>query len=369
MIPRWLPLPLAVVLLWLDALHAQKPTQIGINPFYRDTTASINYNKMYEDIEIMRCLLDRKLHGIYPSHTYQSFGMVGMQGGIGGMRGGMGMGMAGGMMPVTVPMRSLEGVYLKGQGVVYTATVASLQPPAKAGSDTSSPKRYAADVLENEWESIRRQIRNEKEKPTTPEASKPPSLSDVLLKMMAENGHNFSQLGENESLTLVLTVHSASSLSPAAKSGGGSAKTEPKSTANILVSDLIAQVRDNELLGELHLKQGKHEEAIKAFHYVLKRISDPKREAELHRKLAQCYLMQGDDEKARAELDQAIALVKKETEAKAKPASTAKPATTLPIKLIISAPKKLLDQAEAGKITFEEFRRQAHVETLRFDGR
>jgi hypothetical protein len=32
-------------------------------------------------------------------------------------------------------------------------------------------------------------------------------------------------------------------------------------------------------------------------------------------------------------------------------------------------PKKLLDETKEGKIPFEEFRRRARVETLRFDER
>jgi hypothetical protein len=60
-------------------------------------------------------------------------------------------------------------------------------------------------------------------------------------------------------------------------------------------------------------------------------------------------------------------LTKKGTEAK--PAPAAKPVAALPIKLIISAPKKLLDEAGKGKMTFEEFRRRASVETLRFADR
>jgi tetratricopeptide (TPR) repeat protein len=330
--------------------------------------------KMYEDIEIMRRILDRKLHGLYPSHIYQTFGMVGMQGGgdglggIGGMRGMQsGMGMAGGMMPVTVPLRSLEGVYLKGQGVVYTATLKSLQRPAKAEADSAKDLLMAIGQRDSEWDSIRRQVRNEKEKPKKPEESKPPSLSDVLLKVLAENGHHFSQLGENESLTIVLTVHEESPSSPAAKSGTGSTKAKSKSTPSGSDADTEREVRNLWMLGHLHMKQEKYNEAILAFQRYLELATRPQQAAPVHRRLAECYLMQGKDTEAQAELERAVALTKKETEAREKPA--ANPAAALPVKLIISAPKKLLDQVKAGKISFEDFRRQASVEMLRFGDR
>ncbi len=75
-------------------------------------------------------------------------------------------------------------------------------------------------------------------------------------------------------------------------------------------------------------------------------------------------------EEARAALGQVLALAIEDKEANAKPAPAATPpAAPLPIKLIVSAPKKLLDQVKEGKISFEEFRRQASVETLTFDGK
>lgn len=398
MILRSLPLVLFAVVFAPGLLHAQ-PHLLEGQPIFIDIDRPPNHDKMYEDIEIMRRILDKKLHGLYPSRTYQTFGMSGMQGGMYGMPGGMygmeerkgmggingmlggmggmwgGMGMGGGMMPVTVSLPSLEGVYLKGQGVVYTATLASLQPPAKAEAHRSG-NAYQAFLqsahVNSEWESIRRQVRNEKEKPKKPEASKQPSLSDVLLKVLAENGHHFSQLGENESLTIIITVHDANAPLPPAKSGEGSAKTESKLSNTSGGSDLQSQVRDLELLGELHLKQGKYNEAIEALHKAMVMTKSPKRNAELCRKLAQCYLMRQDPadfRNARATLEEALALMEKDKEAKNEPAPAAKPAPALPVKLIISAPKKLLDQAKEGKIAFEEFRRQAHVETLRFDHR
>jgi tetratricopeptide (TPR) repeat protein len=325
--------------------------------------------KMYEDIEIFRRILDRKLNTYYPRITLQSTGgMAGMQGGMMGMQGGM-IGMQGGMQGMQ-PMigqspplalyssnatwvqqetsRTLEGVYLEGQGIIYTATLASLQPRGKAEAAPPPPV--------DEWESIRRQLRNEKEEPRKAEASKPPELSDVVLKMLAEYGHHFSQLHDNESLILILTVRDARS---------SAVKTAKKAELNPADAQ---KVRDLERVADLHQKQGQYSEAITNYLKLVELNLGTKQEAALHRKLAQCYLSLAQDEKARTELDAAQALLKKEKDDKDKPA--AKPAAAaLPGKLMISVPKRLLDQAVTGKMPFDEFRRRANVRKLTFDER
>jgi tetratricopeptide (TPR) repeat protein len=406
MTSRLLPLTLLAVACTPTLLHAQPPPQFPNAPFPSFPTASpnpyanlkdptidsTNYDKMYEDIEVMRRILDRQLQPLYPSHTYETFGMVGM-GGMDGMRGapgmpGMqpntglggvggiggfdglrgGMGMAGGTTTVVVPMRSLEGVYLKGQGVVYTVTLSSLQPPKKAA------KSEAAKPV-SEWDSVRRQVRNEKEEPKKSEASKPPALSDVLLKMLAENGHHFSQLGSNESLIIVLTVHEkerASSTRKSTRGGGRGGSTGPSEQKGNFGggSDLRGKVSDLVLLGDLHQKQSKYEEAIAEYLKAVELGPDLTEEPTLYRKLAQCYLALGQDEKAQKMLDKVKSLLPTHADPRGRPASPDKPASAekptaaLPVKLIISAPKKLLDQAKEGKITFEELRRQARVETV-----
>ncbi len=400
MILRWLMLVLSVVVFSPSLLHAQQlpssqapgsnstaPSPLSAFP----GTDSTNYDKMYEDIEILRRILDRKLEPLYPSHPSKTSGMVGMQGGMVGMQGGM-AGMQGGMRgmsgmslglqsmiyPAVIPIRSLEGVYLKRQGVIYTATLSSLQPPAKVETDGSA-RDWAASVPitlmpADEWESVQRKVRKEKEEPKKPEASKPPSLSDVLLKVLAENGHHFSQLGENESLTIVITVHKTNPPSSARKSAGGgsggSAKTVSKQT-NTSRSDRREEASDFELLGDLHQKQGHYGEAIKAFGRAAAREPGPgpNEAARLYRKMAQCFLALGQDEEAQEMVGHIHSLRKESEDAKDKPAPAAKPVPALPVKLIISAPKKLLDEAKGGKISFEEFRRRARVETLEFGNR
>lgn len=373
-------LPVLAIGLFFPALLRAQEEEYKFDPFRPNATDSNKFDKMYEDIEIFRRILDHNLAFLYPTHTSMTFGMVGMQGGMmgsmmGGFGGGMGMqggmmgggmGMAGGMMPVVTPLPSLEGVYLKGQGVVYTATLTSL-------SWTTKTAKVEATKPVSEWESVRRQLHNDKEEPKKPEASKPPTLSDVLLKVLAENGHNFSQLGANESLTIVLTVHQPHSPSPARKArrggSGSSATTTGTASGSAGTFVRLSEVSDREILGDLHQKQGHYQEAINAFRSAAAREPSPgpNDAARLYRKMAQCYLVLGEDENARKALDLISALRKESADAKDKPAPAAKPAVALPTKLIISVSKKLLGEAKEGKISFEELRSKVHVETLRFD--
>lgn len=379
MICRWLLLIPAITLLSLRLLRADEWTY----RFTSTTADSTNADKMYEDIEIFRRILDRKLEPLYPTHNCTTFGMLGMQGSMMGMQGGM-MGMQGGMMGMggmsmmggmpmmgsgTAIVRSLEGVYLKGQGVVYTATLASLQAPSKAAkAETTKPV--------SEWERVRRQLHNEKEEPKKVQASKSPTLSDVLLEVLAENGHHFSQLGDNESLTLVLTVHKSGQSLSARKS---TEKSEKKASPEPLVdSPDVSKLRDLELLGDLHLKQGRGDEAMAAFTKALQlhhdslakagrsSLDDPelKLQASLRRKLAQCLLQKGQDEAAHTLLDQAITLLKKAEDKQKRTPAARSAMAALPVKLIISAPKKLLHQVKEGTIAFEELRGKARVEMI-----
>ncbi len=252
MILRSLLLVLFAIVFAPDFLHAQRLLRFSEKEIVA-TNDQPGYDKMYEDIEILRRILDRKLKPLYPrvhvpnllSNPFTSQLQSPYELAPGQLQSPYDF--APGQLytlyhraePRTYVLSSppskeeilssLEGVYLKGQGVIYTATVSSLRLSGKAERDSTVEALLTTIAQQDsEWESVRRQVRNEKEKPKKPEASKPPSLSDVLLKVLAENGHHFSQLGENESLTIVLTMHETSPSSTAAKSAGGSAKEESK---------------------------------------------------------------------------------------------------------------------------------------------
>jgi tetratricopeptide (TPR) repeat protein len=375
MIARSLILAVCVAVLLPGLPRAQETSPPrGVTAAAADSTAD---RKMYEDIEILRRILDRKLHTLYPPSVTPSTqypllvnpnlqgGMLGMQGGMIGLQGGrMGMDTMGSTMfanPVYTQQVSykMEGVYLKGQGVVYTVTLPTLDRSAKVETVRSV----------SEWESVRREFRKEKQ---PPKKSDEVGLREVLLKVLAENGRHFSRLGENESLTIVVTVHEENKPQPSRKSEAKPANSgsKPTLTARTLIDSATgsSKAHDLELLGDLHLKQGRSADAIAALQKALEMASGSKQKAALHRKLAQAYLMQEKNDEARSHIDRAIAFLKEATDAKNNSAPASKPeATPLPVKMIIAVPKKLLDQASDGKMAFEEFCRRASVETLRFE--
>ena len=338
MIWRWLQLLPALVLFSPGLLHAQAETK-AFDPFKPNAPDN---STMYEDIEIFRRILDRKLHPLYPRINYPSIGKINLNNpypqlylnnlyhpsGMPGWQNGLLIAphetlwstIAGSPYVLadnrifwadltnTLPNRpfrvqeevrqTLEGVYFKGHGIVYTATLSSLQPAAKA----ETPKSVS------EWENVRRQLHNEKEEPKKAEAAKPPALSDVLLKVLAENGHHFSRLDENESLILVLTVRGANPSPSARKSATETKKTTSQTLLEESGSAVSSKLRDLELLGDLHMKQEHYGQARDAFRKAMELKPTPERAAALARKLAQAYLLLNNIKEARGALDQALAL-------------------------------------------------------------
>lgn len=171
------------------------------------------------------------------------------------------------------------------------------------------------------------------------------------------------------------------------------------------VADENAQVHKTEqqnlvLLGDLQMKQGRYKEAIAAYHKAYEeqqkshpqgvvgelastmKNDDPRLQQhvsslELATKWAQAALAAGDqDEAARAlknitdSSTRVDASLKKWIEARARPARPAqgprRQSGVLPNKLIISAPKRLLDQVGAGKISFEEFKKGVSVHHVEY---
>jgi tetratricopeptide (TPR) repeat protein len=257
----------------------------------------------------------------------------------------------------SAPALNTEGVYLPGQGVVYTLTLPLPPPPPAKAEPAQAPAKPVSD-----WDRVRRELRNEKPEPERKEPPhRQPSLEEIILRVLMENGHHFTQLRENESITVVVTFRggkhtpgkievtfqSKAEPAPQTASGGGSGSSQ----------------QDYELLGDLHLKQGKMSEALEAYRRAVKENQDPKRTAALYRKLARALLAMDRTEEARHVLDQALEYQQK---AQAAPAQPSRPAETgrvsLPAKLILGASKRLLDEAAGGKMSLEEFQKAANVE-------
>jgi tetratricopeptide (TPR) repeat protein len=358
----------------------------------------------------------------------QLLGVGGGQGGMGGTglglgglgMGGLGAGGQGGfsggglhstsMAPVSVPAYGkAQGTYIKGHGVIYTIVL----PPSKHESKPTVPLL----PTQSEWDRVRKQIRGENP-PSSGSAPKPkePSLADTVLEVLAKNGHHFSQLAESENLTVSIIFRDAEPLSrggrlrtildrmrlggdridvnaiypgeliesqntplsselaepsPAGDGQGAGEKKKPRAGTGGGGSGEKSSPDDYELLGDLHLKQGQGQEALRAYQQALAKSSDAQHAAALYLKLAQLYLTtQKDETEARQAMDRARELLTQAAPAADKSAPKPAPASglaqPLPSRLIISVPKRLLDQVGAGKMTLEEFKKKANVERLSF---
>jgi tetratricopeptide (TPR) repeat protein len=373
--------------------------------------------QMHEDVEVMRRILNRSLnlpryspHSVWvPGNSLGALGALGGSGGAlgnpyGGLGGGQGFsggnGFGGGhtVSVSTLEFAAVEGVYLKGHGAIFTLT---LPPQQNLKPDAAVP---SADKPLSEWERVRKEVRGEK----VEDAAKPkknPTVLDTLLKVLAENGTHLSQLAPDETVTIVVTFREDGGAKNAGQYQGNQWELERIGVGNILSRDHIgyepasdglvriiraatdsdanenaaqpkdvsagatkeipAAVKDSILLGELNFKQGKYKEAEKAYLTALKLLENSPDDGALHQVyqvLAQTYLADGKTEEAKNYLEKAIALEKKKASNPNSPKKEAKAASAVPAKLLVSAPKKLLDQVGSGKITFEEFKKEASVD-------
>jgi hypothetical protein len=267
-----------------------------------------------------------------------------------------------------------QGVYIKGQGVVYTLT---LPPPQRALQEKEKP----ASKPISDWDRIRDEIHQQKQ-PAEEKKEPPrePTLPELILGVLAENGRHFAQLGDNESITIAITFRNAvgpSSSVPMKQTGENTNQNVPRSAATDSTSSTASgangdatttsSVRDYELLGDLELKQSKYAEALAAYYKALNQKLDTKQQAALKAKLAQVMMAQGKYAEAERLLQDVLQLQKVQAEPKpSQPKQADPPRSLLPSKLIISAPRKLLAQYADGKMSLDEFRKQATVEMLNF---
>jgi hypothetical protein len=270
------------------------------------------------------------------------------------------------------PALDLEGVYLPGQGVIYTVT---MPPPPRDPRPAATP---ASDKPLSDWDRARKEIRNEK---PAPEQSKlqprEPALADIILKVLADNGKHFTLLKPEETLTVAVTfrpvmieqplavfhdISDSGGQSPA--SGGGKSDTDKQSGT---AAKPATTARDYLLLGDLHLKQGKAQDAITSYQMAAKLKPELAEEPSILERVAQAELALGHKDQAAAMIVRARKLRDDSIAQRNKNTQTGDaPAAPLPAKLIISATKKLLDQVGNGQISYEAFKKEAHVEYLTF---
>ncbi len=120
----------------------------------------------------------------------------------------------------------------------------------------------------------------------------------------------------------------------------------------------------------MQLKQGKAQEAIKAFQRALNLSPPPKQVAALYQKISQADLMSGDIIAATKSMEMAMENLKLAAEP-AKNQSTGGSAKiesrpSLPPKLIISAPKRLMNMVADKQLPYAQFRRQVTIDYFDF---
>jgi hypothetical protein len=350
--------------------------------------------KMYEDIEIMRRLLSRKLQPVTApdkplvatSAQPNSGGMWGAKGGCYGGSGGYVLqqtqtGAAWKETSAGVRPLNLEGVYVKDQGVIYTVTL----PPSSR--DPSTVLGRPAPKTLSEWDRMRKEVRHEKVEPADKSGqAKRPSVAETVLKTLAENGHHFTRLDDKETLTVVVTFRASPSgngpwpalIQQQLISQGAAARTGayPDIKDASYYAKGSPSVRSYELLGDLHLRHGRANEALPSYGKALEMAKstpkevDAKQVAAIYSKVAQAYLALKQNDQAQKAVEFSLVYLKKSEENGGKADKSAKGKTSsLPAKLIITASKKLLDQAGAGKMTFAEFAKEAKVEYLTFSAK
>src|SRR6202023_439005 len=91
-----------------------------------------------------------------------------------------------------------EGVYLKGHGVVYTVTlpIAAQKPQVPLGQPADKPL--------SPWEKEQRALRGDKTEPTKKAETGPPSVSETVLRLLADNGKHFTELAPDETVTVAV---------------------------------------------------------------------------------------------------------------------------------------------------------------------
>jgi len=377
-------------LLLSSALLAQSPRPAAEN-VDRPT------NSMAEHVEIFRKVLGRKLHPGHSTYGYRSVqsadglsnyyvpsnGALWSHDGLGVLRAWSQDGSDG----------AVEGVYLNGYGVVFTATLPSSSRGGKPSDDKPATKQMT------DWDRAQMELRGEKPAMATtpPVAQRAPSARDIILQVLADNGAHLSRLRDDERLTVVVTFHDrGSSLMsgalPTAVSGtlglttsqgavGGQNLYAPRLASPQTVAPLGAQnrapssARDYELLADLHLKQQEYQTAIEAYKKAIDAYQEEAKsgqsgDGDAGRNLRPLLLRQAQAQLGLGQADRAMELLQKARSANpgSSPATTAKESTKdsgkprIPSKLIISATKRQLDQVAQGKMTPEEFRKSATID-------
>jgi hypothetical protein len=411
---------IALVLLVPALVQAQ-----GAPEKTRRALTAKDQERMYEDIEIMRRLLNRQLAMIRANNCIQCHAHPFKD--LSGMPAPHGVAMgdfdSDGFPDVFVVQHHAEtaghgvvseGLYLPGQGVVFQAVL-----PRQFEQLHGIPVMAKAPEL-SEWEKVRKEIHGEK-----PVAAKSPRghnfrIEDVFLKVLADNGRHFAQLAPSETITIAITFRgpdpdvvvidgsgsmmlrgssggmrppglggSSSGTTGAGSSsttgGGFSGSTFPLGTMGKKpgFSGTTAGIEGLKAAGVLPIQSGAGNRPPGSQATDLELLADmyikqgkftsaiasyekalaqhPNRKGELYRKLAEVYLKMGNSNEA---IQKAMEYLKKIQSAPSSKTQAKLP--PLPPRLIISVPKKVLDAFGGGQLSLDALRKEASIEWLRF---
>jgi hypothetical protein len=324
--------------------------------------------------------------------------------------------------PAAAEFSGAQGVYLKGQGIVYALTVPLHFQKPVAGPTKPAPKELTP------WERVRQELRGEKVEAEKPREPADMSIADTVLKVLAENGKNLTRLPDGENVTFAITLPAPQSCvtchagkgggmtgggGPGMMPGGMGSGGPPGSGGGLSGAGVgppgsgmapgggfgppggsgsrsgppavggadsgpdtsRAEFRKYALLGDLAMKQHDYNQAAEAYMKASAVYKQPPSEAdaqleviELGSKLARALMALGK----KAEAENVVKAVAQLSDRLAGGAAPTKPVEgksqiPLPAKLIIEVRKALIDQLGSGKITFDEFRKAASVEHLTFD--
>ncbi len=420
---RYRTLCLALVVGWCGSpmATAQQAPSAAQQPTYPvpfvDSGKTVDPKAMWEDVEIFRRILDRSIQGwagkgqasvatslLELSNRKELY--------VGKYAAALQPGEVATLISNSTGHQNLhnlcatEGNYLKGYGVVFTATL-----PWNSNPVTESPK--SAPKALSEWDRVRNELRGVKVEADTGKAHPRTSLTDVVLKALADNGRHFSQLGENERVTVAITLRPV----PAPMASvpylnslfGVESQTPTATNVNSLLNSVTTNAGNNFVmqqgypqsnqpgeaqrveasnfvhLGDQRLKQGRNPEAADAYQKAIvayQKIMEQKKKpgtppqalvddlaalANVRTKLAQAYYAMGRNREA-ADLLVGVAKNYEAFTKNASPQAPATPARKAQVgKFIISAPKRLLDQVGTGKISREEFKNKVSLDFQTWD--
>jgi tetratricopeptide (TPR) repeat protein len=223
-------------------------------------------------------------------------------------------------------IETVEGFYLQRHGVVYTAGLLVHY------LETAKPSSQPAQKPLSEWERVRKEMRGEQSQaPSQRLTQARESLADALVRMLAENGHNFSSLAPDENVTVAVTLrqgmdcalcHKMAVSEPIshwkgfvegfvdvtreATSGSGNLIRDVERQAANKGSSIVGKLEqaptqmnrgrpstepeNQALLGDLQMKQGRYKEAVEAYRKALEVLGNTADDAQVAAKLLQTGL-------------------------------------------------------------------------------